>query len=86
VKRRARRLFEIVIEQPPVIERELRARLANILALAQSIAEGRVAPRHFREYARLCCVEAARLTRLVEEIGAIIEASRANATAARDAR
>jgi hypothetical protein len=84
--RRLRHSVGRAADDPSVIELELRARLANILALAQSIAERRVAPRHFREYARLCRSEATRLTRLVEDAIAIVEATRANGTTLRSDR
>jgi hypothetical protein len=73
----------VVSEDPSVIEFELRVRVTNIMLLAQSVAEGRVKSRQFREYARLCCVEATKLARLLEDVRALTEATRAHTIAAR---
>lgn len=61
-----------------MLELELHSRLANILALSQSVADGRVAPRRVREYARLCFEEASRLARLLEDVASLADAIRAN--------
>jgi hypothetical protein len=81
VKRHPGHPVKVVNQEPSAIEFELRVRLGNIIALAQSVAEGRVKPRHFREYARLCCVEATTIARLLEDVHAIAEATRANSIA-----
>lgn len=54
------------------LDRELKGPITNILALSQTVAAGRVTRASVREYARMAGFEAARLNRLVEEMGLLL--------------
>jgi hypothetical protein len=56
-----------------LLEREMKAPLANILALSQTLTAGRVSRVAVREYASMTSFEACRMMRLLEEMAVLLQ-------------